>query len=79
MRTEVIQHIRTQPELWKYLRMHPEWYRKLGRNPGLLSEMEKEAKVFYGKTFPQRMDRIQNNVNLAAMLFDMVRQMGQQQ
>ncbi|WP_026690025.1 YlbE-like family protein [Alteribacter aurantiacus] len=78
MRTEVIQHIRTQPELWRYLRMHPSWYRKLSRSPEALGEMEKEAKVFYGKTFPQRMDRIQNNVNLAAMLFDMVRQMGQQ-
>ncbi|WP_096435533.1 YlbE-like family protein [Alteribacter populi] len=78
MRVEVMQQVRSQPELWRYLRLHPKWYRTLSRNPGALVEMEKEAKVFYGKTFPQRMDRLQNNMNLAVMLVDMVRQMGQQ-
>ncbi|PYZ97898.1 hypothetical protein CR205_04700 [Alteribacter lacisalsi] len=78
MRPEVLQQVRAKPELWKYLRLHPGWYRKLARNPASLQEMEKESRVFYGKTFPQRMDKIQNNVNLASMLFEMVRQMGQQ-
>ncbi|SDY77008.1 YlbE-like protein [Evansella caseinilytica] len=74
MRSEVYQHIRNQPELHRFLRYNPRWYRILSRNPFALQQMEREAKVFYGKTFPQRMDRLQNNMNLAMMMLEMMRQ-----
>ncbi|UTR10995.1 YlbE-like family protein [Evansella sp. LMS18] len=73
MRSDVLQYIRSKPELHKYLRYKPYWYRKLGRDPGLISVMEKEAKYFFGKTFPQRMDRLNNNMNMAMMFLEMMR------
>ena len=74
MRADIYQYIRSKPELHRFLRYQPYWYRKLGRNPGLLSEMEKEAKVYFGKTFPQRMDRLQDNMNMAMMMLEMMRE-----
>ncbi|MBU9720471.1 MULTISPECIES: YlbE-like family protein [Bacillaceae] len=73
MRPEVFQYIQQNTELHRFLRIHPSWYRKLSRDPSMLSQMEKEAKVFYGKTFPQRMDRLQNNMSMAMMLLEMMK------
>ncbi|MFA9557333.1 YlbE-like family protein [Evansella sp. AB-rgal1] len=74
MRTEVYNYIRNEPELHRFLRYHPNWYRKLSRNPYMLKDMEKEAKVFYGKTYPQRIDRLQNSMNMAVMMLEMMKQ-----
>lgn len=74
LRGEVLQYIKRQPELHQFLRYHPIWYRRLSRNPRAVYEMEKEAKVFYGKTFPQRIERWQNNMNTAMMFLEMMRQ-----
>ncbi|MBU9711245.1 YlbE-like family protein [Evansella tamaricis] len=73
MRPEVYQYIKQDRELHHFLRVNPKWYRKLSRDPSLLSQMEKDSKVFYGKTFPQRMDRIQNNMNMAMMMLEMMK------
>ncbi|ADU30878.1 YlbE-like family protein [Evansella cellulosilytica] len=73
MRTEVYEYILQQPELHQFLRYHPAWYRKLSREPGAIYEMEKDAKVFYGKTFPQRMDKLQSNMNMAMMMLEMMK------
>ncbi|MDG5788318.1 YlbE-like family protein [Evansella sp. AB-P1] len=74
MRTEVYNYVRSQPDLHRFLRYNPMWYRKLSRNPFSLKEMEKEAKIFHGKTFPQRMDRLQNSMNMAVMMLEMMKQ-----
>lgn len=74
MRGEVYQYIRSKPELHQFLRYHPRWYRTLSRNPNAVHDMEREAKLFYGKTFPQRMDRLQQNMGLAMAMFEMMKQ-----
>ncbi|MDQ0253845.1 hypothetical protein J2S74_001217 [Evansella vedderi] len=73
MRTEVYQYIRKKPDLHQFLRYNPQWYRRLARNPSSVYEMEKEAKVYYGKTFPQRMERFQDSMNTAMMFLEMMR------
>lgn len=78
MRGEVYQYIRSQPDLHKFLRSHPNWYRRLSRNPYDIPKMEQEAKLFYGKTFPQRMEKIENNMNLAMMMIEMMKSFNQQ-
>ncbi|UCZ51853.1 YlbE-like family protein [Bacillus shivajii] len=77
MRGEVYQYIRSEPDLHKFLRAHPNWYRRLARNPYSLQEMEKQAKIFFGKTFPQRMEKLENNMHLAMMMIDMMRSFNQ--
>ncbi|WLV25663.1 YlbE-like family protein [Aciduricibacillus chroicocephali] len=65
--------LREQPELIRYVRMHPDWYRQLSRDPESFSKLEKEAKVFYGKTFPQRVERIGNQLQMLRLLAGMAK------
>ncbi|ALA54717.1 YlbE-like family protein [Shouchella clausii] len=76
MREEVQRKIFEQPELKAFIRYHPEWYRRLGRQPDQLAAMEREANYFYGKTWPQRVEKMQNNVSMVMMLMEMLK-MGQ--
>lgn len=76
MREEIRRKLIEQPELKEFLRYHPQWYRSLSRQPEKLGEMEKEANYFYGKTFPQRVEKMQNNVSMVMMLMEMIK-MGQ--
>ncbi|WP_017727174.1 YlbE-like family protein [Halalkalibacterium ligniniphilum] len=73
MRREIVQAMITQPELRRFVRQHPIWYRRLSRDPSLLAEMEKEANLFYGRTFSQRVEKFQQNLGLAMMLVEMLR------
>lgn len=76
MRQEIQVYISQNPEIKQFIRNHPMWYRYLARNPQSLSQLENEMKVYYGKTFPQKLDRFQSNLNMAMMLIDMVRGLG---
>lgn len=71
MRLEIYQYILAQPDLKKYIRMNPIWYRQLSRNPYQIQKLEVEANHFYGRTFPQRMEKLQNSLQLASMLMQM--------
>ncbi|WP_156290447.1 YlbE-like family protein [Oceanobacillus salinisoli] len=68
MDPSVYQFLSNRPDLVNFIRYNPIWYRYLTRDPNSLREMEKEAKIFYGKTLPQRMERFGNNVQMLNML-----------
>ncbi|MFB4211011.1 YlbE-like family protein [Shouchella sp. 1P09AA] len=76
MREDIRLKMMQDAKLREFMRYHPEWYRTLSRNPQRLNEMEKESNYFYGKTFPQRVERMQNNVSMMVMLMEMIK-MGQ--
>ncbi len=77
MRLDVQQYLYENQELRYFVRQRPIWYRKLSRDPSLFPQLEKEANYFYGRTFPQRVEQIQNHLGLAMMLIEMMR-MGQE-
>lgn len=62
------QYMISHPQLAMFVRYNPVWYRYLSRDPNRINEMEKEAKRFYGKTFPQRVEKINNQVQMIQML-----------
>jgi hypothetical protein len=62
------QYLQSHPELANFVRYHPMWYRYLSRDPQRVYELVDEAKVFYGKTFPQRLERLNNQVQMVNML-----------
>ncbi|GAF22238.1 MULTISPECIES: YlbE-like family protein [Shouchella] len=76
MRADIRAKMMQDQKIREFMRYHPEWYRHLSRNPERLAEMEKESNYFYGKTFPQRVERMQNNVSMMVMLMEMIK-MGQ--
>lgn len=71
MRAELYAYVSSQRDLKKFIRMNPIWYRKLSRNPYAIYELEEQANEFYGRTFPQRLEKLQNSLQLAAMLMQM--------
>lgn len=76
LRAEVQQVLNEYPELRHFVRRHPNWYRRLSRDPSQLSMLEKEANYFYGRTLPQRVEKVQNHLGLAMMMIEMLK-MGQ--
>lgn len=65
------QFIQGQPKLLEFVRNNPIWYRYLLRD-GIkrIPELEKEAKIFYGQTFSGRLNRINDQVQMASMLIN---------
>ncbi|MFD2043990.1 YlbE-like family protein [Ornithinibacillus salinisoli] len=61
-------YLKSRPELLHFVRHNPIWYRYLSRDPSSLPEIEKEAKRFYGKTFPQQVEKINGHVQMVGML-----------
>ncbi|MHA6251404.1 YlbE-like family protein [Oceanobacillus sp. CAU 1775] len=72
MDATTLQFLSNNPKLLEFIRHEPYWYRYLSRD-GLkrVNELEREAKVFYGKTLAQRMDRVNNQLEMASMLINM--------
>ncbi|HET7658334.1 MAG TPA: YlbE-like family protein [Bacillales bacterium] len=72
MRKEIQQFLAVRPDLQHFVRMNPQWYRRLGRCPHDVKEMEEEAKRFYGKTIPQRIQRLNQQLKMAQFMIGML-------
>ncbi|OOE12055.1 YlbE-like family protein [Fictibacillus arsenicus] len=77
MRREIQDYLNTRPDLKYYIREKPEWYRKLSRNPFSVAELEESAKVFYGRTFGQRVDRFHQQLQNFGLLMELISVMGE--
>ncbi|SDM62459.1 YlbE-like protein [Fictibacillus solisalsi] len=76
MRREIIDYLHSRPDLKFFMREQPKWYRDLSRNPMLLEVMVKEADVFFGRTFGQRIDKFHNQVKTVGLMMDFLSMMG---
>ncbi|ARK31127.1 YlbE-like family protein [Halalkalibacter krulwichiae] len=76
MRAEIQQLLVDRPEIRQFIRQHPNWYRRLSRDPSIVSQLEKEVNQFYGRTLPQRVEKMQNSLGLVMMMMEMLK-MGQ--
>ncbi|WP_077325965.1 YlbE-like family protein [Virgibacillus siamensis] len=52
------------PSYINFVRQNPIWYRYLTREPDCIREIEREAKVYYGKTLPQRVEKFGNHLQM---------------
>jgi YlbE-like protein len=77
VRREIQDYLNTRPDLKYYIREKPEWYRKLSRNPFSVAELEEAAKVFYGRTFGQRVDRFHQQLQNFGLLMELISMMGE--
>ncbi len=77
MRKEVYDYISSRPDLLEFIRDEPEWYRRLSRNPERLGEFIQAARVYHGRTWPARIERLANHVQMAQMMFFMLQSLRQ--
>ncbi|WP_047981373.1 YlbE-like family protein [Ornithinibacillus contaminans] len=75
MNQELYHYLQARPELMNFIRQNPYWYRYLTRDPSRVVEMEKEAKRFYGKTFTQKMDKMNQNIQMVGVLLQFAEMM----
>lgn len=68
-------YLLTRPDLVHFIRYNPEWYRFLSRDPNKIAEIEIEAKRFYGKTFSQKLEKVNQNVQMVGMLLQFAEMM----
>lgn len=72
MEPECYEYLIRKKDLIRFIRRNPEWYRYLMREPDRVFEMERIAKEYFGKTITQRIDRVQQNIQMVQFLMQMV-------
>lgn len=75
MNQEVIDYLANNEKLAVFVRYNPVWYRLLSRDPSRVGEIEKEAKVFYGRTLPQQIQNINSQIQMINMLAQVAKAM----
>lgn len=68
MNEGVYHYLQTNKHLLNFIRHQPMWYRYLSRDPEKIHELEEAAKVFYGKTMSQRLEKVNEHIQLIHML-----------
>lgn len=64
-------YLKSQPSLLKFVRYNPEWYRYLSRDPSRITEIDKAAKSFYGKTWPQQIEKANDKLSMMKMFIQL--------
>jgi hypothetical protein len=72
-------YITSNPELSYFIRMNPNWYRRLAREPQEMRNFEAEAKQYYGKTIPQKVNKVQEKIQSFGMMFELLKAFGEKQ
>lgn len=58
-----------------FLRKHPIWYRKLSYGDSAFDEFIREMRLFYGKTIPQRVERVKNQLQMVDLIISLSKAM----
>lgn len=62
--------IRNNPMLHKYIRENSYWYKILNRNPEYINKMKDEMKEKYKLRFEDKVDDLNNKINLVKAFID---------
>ncbi len=72
MNKEILSIINSNPYLRRYLNEHSYWYKKLIRNPNSLKEMETKMKETYKLTFFDKINNLNDKVELIRTFIDVL-------
>lgn len=71
MQNDGYAYLQKDPKLVEFVRRNPIWYRYLSRDNACLDQLKKEADLYYGKTLPQRLERVHNQLQMLTMFIRM--------
>ncbi|MFS0861361.1 YlbE-like family protein [Fredinandcohnia sp. 179-A 10B2 NHS] len=77
MRKETLDYIQSNKQLQSFIRENPIWYRRLTRNPNDLQRMQIEAREYYKQTFPHKIKKFNNSLEMASFMLQMYQGMRQ--
>lgn len=72
MRKDLYDFIQSNPDLKKFIREQPHWYRKLTRNPEQMKNMQIEMMNYYQKTIPHKVSGFSQSLQLVEMMIGMM-------
>lgn len=73
MKIDLIYKIKSNTNLHRYLRENSYWYKLLNRNPSLINKMEEDMKKTYKLTFEDKIDDLNNKINLVKGFMDVIK------
>jgi len=73
MTLDLIYKIKSNKELHRYLRENSYWYKLLNRNPNLINKMNDDMKKAYRLTIEDKIDDLNDKVNLIKSFMDLVK------
>jgi len=79
MRREIYEYIIAKKDLHQFLKEQPIWYKILSRNPMELRNFERTCKQYYKKTIPDRVEKVSNSIQMAAIMLNMLQSMNSNQ
>ena len=72
MQFNVIYTIRTNPNLYRYLKYHSYWFKELIRNPNSVRQMENEMKKEYKLTASDKLKKVSDNINMIKAFMEII-------
>ena len=66
-------YVRSNPNIYRYLREYSYWYKFLNRNPNSIIDLEKEMKSRYKLTTEDRLEKINNGISMLHSFMDVLK------
>lgn len=73
MQVETLLKIKSNPNLYRYLRENSYWYKYLNRSPLSLKEMEEEMKEQYRLRPTDRLENVSNTIKMIESFLEIMR------
>ncbi len=71
IKTQMI--IRSNPNIYRFLRENSSWYKALNRNPNSIKELELAMKQQYKLTTENRLEKLNNSMSLIRSFMDILK------
>lgn len=71
IRTQIM--IRSNPNIYRFLREESYWYKYLNRNPNSMKDLEKAMKNKYKLTTEDRLEKVGNSISLLHSFMDVLK------
>lgn len=72
MRSDILIKIRSDPNLYNYLKYNSYWYKELIRNPESINQMEEAMKKDYKLTTADKLNDINKKMNTLKMFLEIM-------
>lgn len=71
IRTQIM--VRSNPNIYRFLREESYWYKYLNRNPNSMKDLEKAMKNKYKLTTEDRLEKVGNSISLLHSFMDVLK------
>ena len=71
IKTQII--VRSNPNIYRFLREESYWYKYLNRDPNSIKDLEKAMKAKYNLTAEDRLEKLNQSMNLIHSFMDVLK------